>query len=94
MIRDLRTWHAGMPNPSQADRLMVAVGYQAPWYQNNTQRLFLPVKHANFFMRAGGTSLEVRANFLEDKDLDQLWRNYDFTFEPSIEVDTKVLAKL
>ena len=33
-------------------------------------------------------------NRLEDKDLDQLWRNYDLTFEPSIEVDTKVLAKL
>lgn len=28
MIRDLRTWHAGMPNHSENDRLMVAVGYQ------------------------------------------------------------------
>lgn len=28
MIRDLRTWHAGMPNNSQNDRLMIAVGYQ------------------------------------------------------------------
>jgi hypothetical protein len=28
MIRDLRTWHAGMPNDSSKDRLMIAIGYQ------------------------------------------------------------------
>lgn len=28
IIRDLRTWHAGMPNTSAEDRIMVAIGYQ------------------------------------------------------------------
>ena len=28
MIRDLRTWHAGMPNESTEDRIMIAIGYQ------------------------------------------------------------------
>lgn len=28
LIRDLRTWHAGMPNESVEDRIMVAIGYQ------------------------------------------------------------------
>ena len=28
MIRDLRTWHAGMPNESSEDRIMIAIGYQ------------------------------------------------------------------
>lgn len=28
MIRDLRTWHAGMPNSSNAHRIMLALGYQ------------------------------------------------------------------
>ena len=28
LIRDLRTWHAGMPNYSKNDRIMVAIGYQ------------------------------------------------------------------
>jgi len=27
MIRDLRLWHAGMPNPSSAHRVMLALGY-------------------------------------------------------------------
>lgn len=28
LIRDLRTWHAGMPNTSGEDRIMAAIGYQ------------------------------------------------------------------
>lgn len=28
MIRDIRTWHAGMPNNSGAHRIMLALGYQ------------------------------------------------------------------
>lgn len=32
LIRDLRTWHAGMPNESEMDRIMVAVGYQVRLY--------------------------------------------------------------
>lgn len=28
VIRDLRTWHAGMPNTSSDDRIMIAIGYQ------------------------------------------------------------------
>ena len=89
--------HAGMPNPSSDNRIMIAMGYQAPWYQNNTQRLYLPLKHANFWMRAGGQNVEVRAQFLEGTDEEveeKMWKNYDFTFEPSVDVDRKVLARL
>lgn len=28
MLRDLRTWHAGMPNESDQYRIMIALGYQ------------------------------------------------------------------
>lgn len=28
MLRDLRTWHAGMPNESDVYRIMLALGYQ------------------------------------------------------------------
>jgi hypothetical protein len=38
-LRDLRTWHAGMPNPSEKNRIMIALGYQARWWPNYTQRL-------------------------------------------------------
>ncbi|KAK4508149.1 hypothetical protein PRZ48_001887 [Zasmidium cellare] len=94
MIRDLRTWHAGMPNTSDQDRIMVAIGYQAPWYQAYTQKLFLPLKHASFFGKHGNQPVEVRANYLADEELGQMWKNYDFTFEPSVPVDRTLIAKL
>jgi hypothetical protein len=94
MIRDLRTWHAGMPNTSCEDRIMVAIGYQAPWFQNNTQRLFLPLRHADYFLRAAGQQVEVRADFFDGNESDELSKNYDFTFGPSVAVDRRVIAKL
>jgi ectoine hydroxylase-related dioxygenase (phytanoyl-CoA dioxygenase family) len=135
MIRDLRTWHAGMPNMSEDDRIMIAVGcqvsfinlhvlggqpkdtynrlaelhlqyslcsrrstdthkQQSPWYQNNTQRLYLPLESANFFNYHGGQPVEIRADFLREDEMQQLWRNYDFTFEPSVAPDRRVQAKL
>jgi hypothetical protein len=32
-FRDLRLWHAGMPNKSEHHRIMLAVDYFAQWYQ-------------------------------------------------------------
>ncbi|KAL6245287.1 hypothetical protein RBB50_008062 [Rhinocladiella similis] len=32
-FRDLRLWHAGMPNKSDGHRIMLAVDYFAQWYQ-------------------------------------------------------------
>ncbi|TKA82018.1 hypothetical protein B0A55_01720 [Friedmanniomyces simplex] len=32
-FRDLRLWHAGMPNPSSRHRIMLAIDYFAAWYQ-------------------------------------------------------------
>lgn len=34
VVRDLRLWHAGMPNMSQEVRVMLAMIHFAPWYRN------------------------------------------------------------
>ncbi|KAH8169821.1 phytanoyl-CoA dioxygenase (PhyH) domain-containing protein [Sarocladium implicatum] len=34
VLRDLRLWHAGMPNPTQETRIMLAIVYYAAWYKN------------------------------------------------------------
>lgn len=34
VIRDLRLWHAGMPNSSEEVRIMLAMIHFAPWYRN------------------------------------------------------------
>jgi len=66
MLRDLRTWHAGMPNESEDYRIMLALGYQAQWYPNYTLRAKLPLSQGNFFLRHGGLPVEVRADLLPD----------------------------
>lgn len=32
MIRDIRTWHAGMPNSSDTHRIMLGLGYQVSFH--------------------------------------------------------------
>ena len=34
MVRDLRLWHAGMPNSTDEVRVMLALIHFAPWYRN------------------------------------------------------------
>lgn len=34
VLRDLRLWHAGMPNLSEEVRVMLAMIHFAPWYRN------------------------------------------------------------
>jgi len=83
MIRDLRLWHAGMPNESDQDRIMIAIGYQAPWYPNHRQRNNLPLSHCNFFTEANGQPVEMRANFLSDQDAELARHEDKFSFGPS-----------
>ncbi|KAK2590198.1 hypothetical protein QQS21_012127 [Conoideocrella luteorostrata] len=40
LIRDLRLWHAGMPNYSQDVRIMLAMIHFAPWYRNSMRLEF------------------------------------------------------
>jgi len=83
MIRDLRTWHAGMPNGSEAYRIMLALGYQAQWYPNHVLRLKLPASQANFFMAHGGQPVETRADLLpDDSEFGEL--NDAFSFRPTM----------
>lgn len=41
LIRDIRLWHAGMPNRTQAPRPMVAMIHTIGWYANSTPLRFL-----------------------------------------------------
>ncbi|CAH0056904.1 unnamed protein product [Clonostachys solani] len=34
VLRDLRLWHAGMPNPTPDTRIMLAIVFYAAWYKN------------------------------------------------------------
>ncbi|WWD01249.1 hypothetical protein V866_008191 [Kwoniella sp. B9012] len=40
ILRDLRTWHAGMPNHTSETRVMLAFVYFAQWYRNQMKQKF------------------------------------------------------
>ncbi|KAM0236063.1 hypothetical protein ACHAPO_005287 [Fusarium lateritium] len=40
IVRDLRLWHAGMPNLTQQTRVMLAMIHFAPWYRNRMRLEF------------------------------------------------------
>lgn len=40
VLRDLRLWHAGMPNMSEEVRVMLAMIHFAPWYRNRMRLAF------------------------------------------------------
>ncbi|TPX12312.1 uncharacterized protein E0L32_006959 [Thyridium curvatum] len=61
MVRDIRTWHAGMPNSSGEHRIMLGLGYQSPSYPNYTMRLHLPYAQREFFLQHGGDLVDVRS---------------------------------
>jgi len=43
LFRDMRTWHAGMPNKSDDMRFMIALGFSASWW-HGTARFRMPSK--------------------------------------------------
>lgn len=81
MIRDLRTWHAGMPNNSDDHRIMLGLGYQSPHYPNETQKCYLPNSQRAFWDRQGG--VEMRAEFLSAEQFEKTEKDRDFSLRPS-----------
>lgn len=37
LFRDMRTWHAGIPNPSDSPRYMIALGFHASWWHGKSR---------------------------------------------------------
>ncbi|KAH7013264.1 hypothetical protein EDB80DRAFT_367111 [Ilyonectria destructans] len=89
VIRDLRLWHAGMPNSTRDIRVMLAMIHFAPWYRNKMRLQFgediKPV--LDTLERERKLGLEVPVDWLDNKEamggyLDRGFGNsYDFDQE-------------
>lgn len=95
VVRDLRLWHAGMPNVSADDevRVMLAMIHFAPWYRNPMRLRFSedirPVLEEALDRDDGGRSgLEVPVDWVSREEalaayLDRGFGNsYDFNQKP------------
>lgn len=65
LLRDVRTWHAGMPNPSDTDRIMIAVAYQASWFPRDNR--FLAPQSAKELL-TGNPKVNPLATFVSDDE--------------------------
>ncbi|CAG9938664.1 unnamed protein product [Clonostachys rosea f. rosea IK726] len=92
MIRDIRLWHAGMPNNSDAHRIMLGLGYQSSVHPNYTLTTHLPFSQREFFMKYGGENVELRAQWYSDEDLAKTTADTVFHARPVYDKMEKELA--
>ncbi|KAJ4387448.1 hypothetical protein N0V93_008040 [Gnomoniopsis smithogilvyi] len=87
MIRDLRTWHAGMPNNSDCHRIMLGLGYQSPFHPNYKQRLHFPISKQEYLLGQAKNMVEVRANFYGDDEFEKSKADTYFDISPQYGAD-------
>ena len=82
IIRDLRLWHAGMPNKTDEIRIMLAMIHFAPWYE---QRMTMRLPRSLRPILDGNEGLKVAAKW-EDEKVDHLatsfGNGFDFDRDP------------
>jgi ectoine hydroxylase-related dioxygenase (phytanoyl-CoA dioxygenase family) len=76
IIRDMRLWHRGVPNPSDKPRHMIALIYRASWLKSNRRLKYKTGCEAAF----ENSDLDHNAEFLDfaKKKID----DYDYLFNP------------
>lgn len=81
ILRDFPLWHAGMPNPSDRARCVLALGYCANWYRNEYR---VPVPKAveailnEELTKAGLTTMLMGVS---DEEYSKIKHLHSFTFE-------------
>ncbi|GAA5902799.1 hypothetical protein JCM8208_006479 [Rhodotorula glutinis] len=80
-LRDMRTWHAGMPNLTDQDRIMTAVGYSAAWWPEPEQRMKAPLSAKPLL-----TATDHALDFIPDSDWLAISQNWDLADESSIKL--------
>ncbi|GAA5931328.1 hypothetical protein JCM1841_003791 [Sporobolomyces salmonicolor] len=72
-LRDMRTWHAGMPNSTSSNRIMMAVGYTASWFPAPHAPMKAPLSAKPLLTRA----TSHRLTFIPDDEWDCIAQNWD-----------------
>jgi ectoine hydroxylase-related dioxygenase (phytanoyl-CoA dioxygenase family) len=81
ILRDFRLWHAGMPNPGDRARCVLALGYCANWYRNEYT---VPVpKAVEAILNEEITKAGLKPMLLgvPDEEYSKVKHLYNFTFE-------------
>ncbi|KAJ9616085.1 hypothetical protein H2204_014126 [Knufia peltigerae] len=85
IIRDLRLWHAGMPNLTPEFRIMLAMIHFAPWYRNQMR---LELGEGVRSLVEAEKDLDIRADFIPEEEAVKRYlhrgfgNSYDFSQSP------------
>lgn len=78
VIRDIRLWHAGMPNTTDTPRPMIAMIHSTGWFEY-VDKLKFPKGTEEFFQ---GSRLKTRAEFV-DGDIDYVAAPHAYDYDPT-----------
>ncbi|TNY24029.1 hypothetical protein DMC30DRAFT_346619, partial [Rhodotorula diobovata] len=82
ILRDMRTWHAGMPNLTNEDRIMTAVGYAAAWWPEPERRMKAPLSARPLLASRTDHALD----FIPDGEWEAICQDWDLASETSIKL--------
>lgn len=78
VVRDLRLWHAGMPNLTDEVRVMLAMIHFAPWYRNPMRLEFGESVRAVLEREGERAGLEVPVDWVGDEEVMGRYLNRGF----------------
>lgn len=80
VIRDLRLWHAGMPNTTDEIRIMLAMIHFAPWYRQRMSLKLPAVLQGHIDAASRFANLDVPATY-SDEHVDHLQAQFGNAFD-------------
>ncbi|KAJ5731731.1 uncharacterized protein N7483_006239 [Penicillium malachiteum] len=89
MIRDIRLWHAGMPNETDSHRIMLGLGYQSPVFPNQSMMCHLPAAQREFFENSP-SNIEIRVQFYDEEEFGNTTRDSEFNLRPLYSIEKPV----
>lgn len=80
IIRDIRIWHAGMPNKTDTPRIMIGFINFPAWYENR-MRVSFP-RSAKKDIKEIGKEVNFVADYVDDEKYDHLSLPFDYEYAP------------
>ena len=93
LFRDMRLWHAGVPNQSDKHRFMIALGFSASWW-HGTSRFRVPAKTGTFERIMHGTKNHGIVPLMDETPLEkynELRDAHDFDEAEKSSWETEIL---
>ncbi|GFZ50300.1 hypothetical protein JCM24511_08056 [Saitozyma sp. JCM 24511] len=80
LIRDLRLWHAGMPNPSDEVRILLTLNYYAGWFKNGALVPFPLSMKPHVAAMESSAGIKIAAEWIPDEEFDYLSSKFSNNF--------------